>query len=184
VCSSDLDEPTSSLDPRQRADVHDLISGLRGSHTVILSTHILPEVSAVADRVAIVSRGRILAVDTPERLGERLRGREVVSLECATPAGGVEASDIRGALAVLAGVGDVSVEAGPAATWTVRFDSPVGTDLRADAAAVIVARGWRLLRLAGESLSLQDIFLQLTSEDGNAGSAAAAKPRRAGEPDV
>ena len=78
-----LDEPTSSLDPKQRFEVRELIAELRGKHTVILSTHILPEVSEVADRVVIINRGRVMAVDTPARLSERLRGRDVVRAEIA-----------------------------------------------------------------------------------------------------
>ncbi len=161
-----LDEPTSSLDPRQRADVRNLIAELKGRHTVILSTHILPEVSEVADRVIIVNRGRILAVDTPANLGGRLRAQEIVSLEFSVPGGGGAVDRIREAFAALAGAGPVQVGPGPDDTWQVRLESPVGTDLRAEAAALVVSRGWRLLALAGQSLSLQEIFLQLTREDG------------------
>jgi ABC-2 type transport system ATP-binding protein len=161
-----LDEPTSSLDPKQRADVRDLIAGLKGDHTVILSTHILPEVSEVADRVVIVNRGRIMAVDTPANLGGRLRAREVVRLEFADTSGSGRPEEIRAAFAAVPGAVGVAVEAGPASTFMVRLESALGTDLRAEAAALAVGKGWRLLGLAGESLSLQDIFLQLTDVDG------------------
>ena len=86
-----LDEPTSSLDPKQRVEVRDLIVALRGEHTVVLSTHILPEVSQVTDRVVIINRGRVMAVDSPNNLSQRLRGREEVTVEV----GGAAVEDLR-----------------------------------------------------------------------------------------
>jgi ABC-2 type transport system ATP-binding protein len=162
-----LDEPTSSLDPKQRYEVRELIAELKGKHTVILSTHILPEVSEVADRVFIINRGKVMAVDTPARLGERLKGRDVVRAEIA----GIDAADaaaraaVQAALAGVAGTLDVAVDAGAAGTLQARIESEVGVDLRADVAALVVGRGWRLLGLTGESLSLEDIFLKLTSDE-------------------
>ena len=162
-----LDEPTSSLDPKQRYEVRELIAELKGKHTVILSTHILPEVSEVADRVFIIDRGKVMAVDTPARLGERLKGRNVVRAEIA----GIDATDaaaraaVQAALAGVAGTLGVAVDAGAAGTLQARIESEVGVDLRADVAALVVGRGWRLLGLAGETLSLEDIFLKLTSDE-------------------
>jgi ABC-2 type transport system ATP-binding protein len=89
-----LDEPTSSLDPKQRVEVRDLIVALRGEHTVLLSTHILPEVSEVTDRVVIIDRGRIMAVDSPDNLSQRLRGREEITIEV----GGAQAGELRSTL--------------------------------------------------------------------------------------
>ena len=163
-----LDEPTSSLDPRQRHDVRELIASLKGRHTVILSTHILPEISDVADRVVIISRGKMMAVDTPARLADRLRARESVRLEIGGRAGSapVSAAAVRDVLAGLPGVRDVRVDAGPAGSLEARIDSAVGVDLRAEAAALVTGRGWPLLGLSGESVSLEDVFLALTrSED-------------------
>ena len=162
-----LDEPTSSLDPKQRFEVRELIAELKGKHTVILSTHILPEVSEVADRVFILNRGKVMAVDTPARLGERLRGREVVRVELA----GVDAADattraaVHAALSAVTGAVGAEVEATSAGTLQGRIQSDVGIDLRADVAALVVGRGWRLVGLTGESLSLEDIFLKLTRDD-------------------
>ena len=162
-----LDEPTSSLDPKQRYEVRELIAELKGKHTVILSTHILPEVSEVADRVFIIDRGKVMAVDTPARLGERLKGRDVVRAEIA----GIDATDaaaraaVQAALAGVAGTLGVALDAGAAGTLQARIESEVGVDLRADVAALVVGRGWRLLGLAGETLSLEDIFLKLTSDE-------------------
>ncbi len=162
-----LDEPTSSLDPKQRAEVRELIVGLKGRHTVILSTHILPEVSEVADRVVILHRGKVMAVDTPEKLGERLRARETVRVTIAGTAGatGPAADDVKDALSRLAGAVAVAVAVDAGGTIEARLESARGTDLRANAAALVVARGWRLVGLAGESLSLEDVFLELTSDE-------------------
>jgi ABC-2 type transport system ATP-binding protein len=162
-----LDEPTSSLDPKQRAEVRELIVGLKGRHTVILSTHILPEVSEVADRVVILHRGKVMAVDTPQKLGERMRGRETmrVVVARAAAAAGPTPEMVRNALAGLPGASLVTAAMNPGGTIEARVESARGTDLRADAAALVVARGWRLVGLAGESLSLEEVFLELTSGD-------------------
>jgi ABC-2 type transport system ATP-binding protein len=154
-----LDEPTSSLDPKQRVDVRDLIARLRGEHTVILSTHILPEVSQVTDRVVIINRGRVMAVDTPDALSQRLRGREEVTAEI----GGADPEIVRGTLETIPGVTRVTVEPASADTVTARVHSAVGSDLRADVARALAAR-WRLLGLRSESLSLEEIFLKLTGD--------------------
>jgi ABC-2 type transport system ATP-binding protein len=162
-----LDEPTSSLDPKQRFEVRELIAELRGKHTVILSTHILPEVSEVADRVFIINRGKVMAVDTPSRLGERLKGRDVVRVDIA----GVEAADssvraaVQMALRGVVGALGVEVEATAAGTLQARIQSDVGVDLRSEVAALVVGHGWKLVGLAGESLSLEDIFLKLTNDE-------------------
>ena len=163
-----LDEPTSSLDPQQRSDVRQLILDLKGRHTIILSTHILPEVSDVADRVVIISRGKAMAVDTPANLAGRLRACESVRLEIGAraAASAVSPDAVRESLAALPGVRDVRVHLNPTGTIDARLESGVGVDLRAEAAALVTGRGWPLLGLSGESLSLEEIFLALTrSED-------------------
>jgi ABC-2 type transport system ATP-binding protein len=157
-----LDEPTSSLDPKQRAEVRELIAGLKGDHTVVLSTHILPEVSEVADRVFIINRGNVMAVDTPANLAARLRAGEVVNLELATA--GSTPDHVRAAFADLRGAGQTDVVASETGTLRIRIQSEVGIDLRSDAAALAVGRGWKLLGLASESLSLEQIFLRLTRD--------------------
>jgi ABC-2 type transport system ATP-binding protein len=166
-----LDEPTSSLDPKQRYEVRELISELKGRHTVILSTHILPEVSEIADRVVIINRGKMMAMDTPAKLAERLRARESVRLQIGTRAGATPVSQdaVRQLLAGLAGVRDVRVSLGAAGTINACIESGVGVDVRAAAAALVTGRGWQLLGLSGESLSLEDIFLALTRGEGEGG---------------
>jgi ABC-2 type transport system ATP-binding protein len=162
-----LDEPTSSLDPQQRCEVRQLITALKGRHTVILSTHILPEVSEVADRVVIINRGKVMAVDTPGNLAGQLRARDAVRLEIRAPAGAeaVSPGRVREALAALPGALDIRVDIGAAGTITARIESEVGVDLRAAAAAMVTGRGWHLLGLAGEPLSLEDTFLALTRRE-------------------
>ena len=94
-----LDEPTAGLDPKQIIETRQLIRDLGGSHTIVLSTHILPEVSQTCQRVVIINKGRVVAVDTPDNLTARLRGAETMYLQVAGPA-----DDVRRALAALPGV--------------------------------------------------------------------------------
>ena len=166
-----LDEPTSSLDPKQRHEVRELIMALKGRHTVILSTHILPEVSEVADRVVIIDRGKVMAIDTPARLAERLRARESLRLEIGAGGGGSAESleAVRQALAALPGARDVHAAISATGTIDARIDSEVGVDLRAAAAALVTGRGWQLLGLSGDSLSLEEIFLALTRSESGGG---------------
>jgi ABC-2 type transport system ATP-binding protein len=144
---------------------------LKGRHTVILSTHILPEVSEVADRVVIIDRGKVMAIDTPARLAERLRARESVRMEIGAGGGGsaVSPEAVRQALAALPGARDVHAAITAAGTIDARIDSEVGIDLRAAAAALVTGCGWQLLGLSGESLSLEEIFLALTRSESGGG---------------
>jgi ABC-2 type transport system ATP-binding protein len=159
-----LDEPTSSLDPKQRVEVRDLIMGLRGEHTVVLSTHILPEVSQITDRVVIINRGRVMAVDSAANLSQRLRGREEVSLEV----GGATAAELQALLAAVPAVAAVHVRETGDGRLTARVESELGTDVRPEIARLVATR-FRLLALRSESLSLEEIFLQLTGAPGQAG---------------
>jgi ABC-2 type transport system ATP-binding protein len=156
-----LDEPTSSLDPKQRVEVRDLLVGLRGEHTIILSTHILPEVSQITDRVVIINRGKVMAVDSPKNLSQRLRGREEVLVEV----GGADAQSLREVVAAVPGVARVDVDELDGERLGARIQSDLGTDVRGDVARVLAAR-WRLLSLRSESLSLEEIFLKLTGDEG------------------
>lgn len=165
-----LDEPTVGLDPKQIIEVRHLIKGLRGSHTIILSTHILPEVSMTCDRVVIINKGRIAAVDTPANLTAQLRGGNLVRLEVRA-----DGNALRQALGQIAGVRNVSIEALPdGGRLRVAVETETGTDLRSRIAATVVGRGWELYELHAVSLSLEEIFLQLTTEE-------SAESARAGE---
>jgi ABC-2 type transport system ATP-binding protein len=157
-----LDEPTVGLDPNQIIETRALIKALGGDRTIILSTHILPEVSMVCGRVVIINRGAVVAVDTPENLTRRLTGADRVALTVRGPAPEVEKS-----LQRVPGV--IAVTVNPTANGVARFDvdAEPGRDLREQLAAVVVRHGWGLQELRSQSLSLEEIFLQLTtSEEG------------------
>jgi ABC-2 type transport system ATP-binding protein len=127
---------------------------------VVLSTHILPEVSQITDRVVIINRGRVMAVDSPDNLSQRLRGREEVTVEV----GGATSAEVRQAVLSVAGVAGVLVEEAASRVVTARVESALGTDVRGDVARALASR-WQLLTLRSESLSLEEIFLKLTGND-------------------
>lgn len=156
-----LDEPTVGLDPKQIIEVRHLIKGLAGSHTIILSTHILPEVSMTCDRVVIINRGKIAAVDTPANLTTKLKGGQRVRVEVQA-----EEKAARAALQDIPGVRSVEVEsAGGSGRIALSVESAQGQDIRAEIAARLVGKGWPLYELRGVNLSLEDIFLELTTDD-------------------
>jgi ABC-2 type transport system ATP-binding protein len=156
-----LDEPTAGLDPKQIIETRQLIRELAGTHTIVLSTHILPEVSQTCQRVVIISKGRVVAVDTPENLTARLRGSETMFLQVAGPDDAVPA-----ALSALPGVTRVSANTGKDGLLAIEVDSERGRDVRRELAATIVSSGWGLLELRPMRMSLEDIFLSLTTEEG------------------
>ncbi len=151
-----LDEPTIGLDPKQIIEVRELIKTLGKEHTILLSTHILPEVSQTCSRVIIINNGEIVAEDSPQRLGSRLRGAEQIYLQVARPAPEIpqELEKIQGVLAVRA-----------AENGAYEVETTLNTDRRADIAEMTVQRGWGLLELRPLQLSLEDVFLQLTTEE-------------------
>ena len=156
-----LDEPTVGLDPKQIIEVRKLIKGLAGEHTIILSTHILPEVSMTCDRVVIINKGKIAAIDTPENLTTQLKGGERVRLEV-----GGDPAALRSTLEAMEGVSRVEVEPVEASGHlSVTVESEQGRDLRSAIAAHVVGQGFDLYELRAVSLSLEDIFLQLTTEE-------------------
>jgi len=150
-----LDEPTVGLDPRQIIEVRNLIRSLGGEHTVILSTHILPEASQTCQRVLIIHQGHVVAEGSPEELTARLKGGEQVFLRVGRPP-----ADAVAQLRRLAGV----VEVQEMAAGQYRVTCALGQDLRPTVAALVVQQGWDLLDLSAADMSLEDIFLQLTRE--------------------
>jgi ABC-2 type transport system ATP-binding protein len=169
-----LDEPTVGLDPKQIIEVRHLIKNLAGSHTIILSTHILPEVSMTCDRVVIINKGKIAAVDTPENLTSQLRGGQRIRVEVQAPE-----KPLAELLGQIAGAGRVEVEASRAdGRVTAVVEAASGQDIRSQVAARIVEKGWALFELHGVSMSLEDIFLELTTDD--AAHAEAAAPATGG----
>lgn len=165
-----LDEPTVGLDPKQIIEIRELIKSLAGSHSVILSTHILPEATAVCQRVVIISGGRIVAEDTPDRLSTRLRHSEKIALTLIRAPGDAEAR-----LRQVGGVLEVHAN-GPAGHFLL--ESHLGKDIREDIARLAVTNNWGLIELKLISMTLEDVFLKLTRhEEGLAqGSVAAAGP--------
>ena len=153
-----LDEPTVGLDPGQIIRIRETIRSLGRERAVLLSTHILPEVDAVCDRVLIIDRGRIVAEGTVSELESRLTGAPVVR---AAFAGRVDA---RALLQGLAGVTEVAQESGDDET-RVRLECATGADPREDVFRTAVARGWVLRELTREALSLEDVFVRLTRHE-------------------
>jgi ABC-2 type transport system ATP-binding protein len=153
-----LDEPTVGLDPNQIKEVRSLIKNLAGQHTIILSTHILPEVEMTCDRVVIINKGRIVAVDTTENLTTQLKGGERVRLQVRGSAEGLRESVVS-----IGGVKSVMVTPGAGDLVTAEIESD--TDLRAQIASRVVNKGFDLLEMRAVNLSLEDIFMQLTTEE-------------------
>ena len=154
-----LDEPTIGLDPKQMIEIRELIKGFAGHKTVILSSHILPEVSMICQRVVIINEGRIVAEDTPEGLTGKDKTKVV--LEIKAPQAEVQAS-----LRAVPGVAAVSVEA-QSGDHSGRYvvEMVHGKDVRDAIAQSIVAAGWSLLEMHTLRLSLEDIFIRLVTEE-------------------
>ncbi len=152
-----LDEPTVGLDPKQIIEIRELIKSLAGSHSVILSTHILPEATAVCQRVVIISSGRIVAEDTPERLSTRLRHSEKIALTLTRAPADVEAQlrQVDGVLQVHAN--------GPAGHFLL--ETQLGKDVREDIGRLTVTSNWGLVELKLISMTLEDVFLKLTRHE-------------------
>ena len=154
-----LDEPTIGLDPEQAAEFRQLIAGMRGRRTVILSTHILPEVRLTCDRVMIIAQGRLLALDTPGNLTLRLRDASEVVAHIAGPHDEVERL-LRG----IPGVHDVRVDTyeaeasddGGPASYAIRAARQ--TDVRPAVVEAVAGRGWRLFELRSREMDLEEIF--------------------------
>jgi len=163
-----LDEPTIGLDPVQIIKIRETIRELGRDRAVLLSTHILPEVEAVCDRVLIIDRGRIVAEGTPAELRGKLAGSAAVRVVIL---GGPEA---REALAGVPGVAGVEVEVAAGETRARVLCAP-GADPREEIFRLAVARGWVLRELGREALSLEDVFVRLTRHE-EAPDEAAATP--------
>ena len=151
-----LDEPTVGLDPRQMREVRDLIRGLAGEHTVILSTHILSEASQICHRMLIINEGHIVAEDTPAHLTATLKGNDrlFLRLQSPPPEAAVELQRLPGVLAV-----DAGQDGGYDLTCAA------GEEHRPEIAAWVAGRGWGLLEMRPVVMGLEDIFLKLTQSE-------------------
>jgi ABC-2 type transport system ATP-binding protein len=156
-----LDEPTVGLDPKQIIEVRHLIKGLAGTHTIILSTHILPEVSMTCDRVVIINKGKIAAVDTPQNLTSQLKSGQRIQIEVQAPE-----KPLQDLLGQIPGASRVQVDASRADGHMLAIvEAAPGKDIRSLIAAKVIEKHWELYELRGVSMSLEDIFLELTTDD-------------------
>ena len=156
-----LDEPTIGLDPKQIIEVRELIKSLGSEHTIILSTHILPEVSMTCNRVVIINEGKLVAMDTPENLTARLQGSETVFVEVEGPI-----QDVLGAIEKMEEVISATVEQRKGdEVGLFKVQARVGSDIRKKLASLVVNSNWGLLELRPEKLSLEEIFLKLTTKE-------------------
>jgi ABC-2 type transport system ATP-binding protein len=151
-----MDEPTIGLDPSQIVEIRELIKNLEGAHTVMLSSHILPEVSQLCHRVIIINRGQIVASDTPENLSRQLGQGSRVLITVTGPADQVAA-----ALAAVSGVNRVLSQG--EGKYLVEADH--GVDLRPQLARMVVERGWQLLELKSQEFTLEEVFINLVTEE-------------------
>lgn len=172
-----LDEPTVGLDPKQMIEIRNLIKGLGKNRTVILSSHILSEVSAICERVVIIDHGKIMAVDTPENLSRRLKGDSKSLIRVDGDKGSV--------LNILRGISGVTQvdELGQKEEGTYDFliDCEDGADVRRDIFRALSAADMPILLLKPQDLSLEDVFLKLTDETADAATALESASQEAGQ---
>jgi gliding motility-associated transport system ATP-binding protein len=171
-----LDEPTAGLDPKQIIETRQLIKQLAGDHTIILSTHILPEVSQTCQRVVIINKGRVVAVDTPDNLIARLRGSETMYVQVDQAA-----EDATAILTRVPGVTRVVESDRREGRVGYEVESDVGRDVRRELARAVVTNGWGLLELRPLRMSLEDVFLSLITDESAAAPAPESQESRVGE---
>jgi ABC-2 type transport system ATP-binding protein len=154
-----LDEPTIGIDPIQVVETRRLIKELGKDQTVVLSSHILPEVSMLCDRVLIINEGRIVAEDTPKNLAAGLQGVERLEVEIGGPA-----AEVLPVLKGVKGVNDVAhVNEDGRHTYTIQAQA--GKDLRDEISQAVISNGWSLRGLQMVGMSLEEIFLRLTTQE-------------------
>src|SRR5499433_2434967 len=167
-----LDEPTAGLDPKQINETRELIRSLAGDHTIILSTHILPEVEQTCQQVIIINKGKLVATDSVRNLQARARGAESVLVEVAGRNGNLEPGTVQQKLEQISGVSRVSCKQQVDSRAVFEVESNTGSLVRGDLARAVVESGWDLNELRPASMSLEEIFLQLTGSE-EAGKAVA-----------
>lgn len=154
-----LDEPTIGLDPNQIREVRELIKSLAGDHTVMLSTHILPEAQMTCQRVIIINQGRVVAQDSTEAIAHRVQDAEVTTFRVANDDSAIPRV-LREALPQATAVRPVSGERG-----AYQIEAAVGTQLGPELAKLVVANNWGLLELRPQEVTLEEAFHQLTTEE-------------------
>ena len=159
-----LDEPTAGLDPKQINETRDLIKSLGGDHTIILSTHILPEVEQTCEQVLIINKGKLVATDSVHNLQNRARGAESVLVEVSGRNGSLDFDTVQRRLEQVAGVSRVVVKQSRPNRNSFEVESRKGF-VRGDLARAVVESGWDLNELRPAAMSLEEIFLQLTGTE-------------------
>ena len=156
-----LDEPTVGLDPKQIIEIRDLIKSLKKKHTVILSSHILSEVSAVCDYVLIISHGKLVASDTPDNLGKLAAGSNNLNLLVKG-----EKSRIRQLLEEISGVKEISIEKkSDQEGWNVTVSTEENADIREEVFFKMAENRYPILEMQSQKISLEEIFLELTEDN-------------------
>jgi len=163
-----LDEPTAGLDPKQINETRDLIKSLAGDHTIILSTHILPEVEQTCEKVIIINKGKVIATDSVHNLQNRARGVESVILEVAGRNGDLDSAAVVSHLEKISGVNKVSFKEKRQQRNIFEIESVKDRLIRGDLARAVVEAGWDLNELRPSAMSLEEIFLQLTGDQKSA----------------
>ena len=156
-----LDEPTSGLDPKQIIETRELIKGLSGDHTIILSTHILPEVEAVCKNVIIINRGKLVATDSVQNLKSRMGGSSAIQVQVST-GGEAGPETVRQRLEQVPGVSKVLDRETIGELYTFEVENLAGQNPRAEVARTLVQAGWNLYELKSVTFSLEEVFLELT----------------------
>jgi ABC-2 type transport system ATP-binding protein len=159
-----LDEPTAGLDPKQINETRDLIRSLGGDHTIILSTHILPEVEHTCEQVVIINKGKLVATDSVQNLQVRARGGESVLVEVAGRNGNLDSATVQQRLQQVAGTGRVLLKESRD-SLVFEVETQKVRSIRGDLARAVVESGWDLNELRPAAMSLEEIFLQLTKEE-------------------
>ena len=159
-----LDEPTAGLDPKQINETRDLIKSLAGDHTIILSTHILPEVEQTCQQVIIINKGKLVATDSVSNLQNRARGVESVLVEVDSRKGELDTAKVQERLGKVAGVSRVVFKEKRQNGSAFEVENKKGSLVRGDLARAVVEAGWDLNELRPAAISLEEIFLQLTEE--------------------
>ena len=159
-----LDEPTSGLDPKQINETRDLIKSLAGDHTIILSTHILPEVEQTCQYVLIINKGKLVVKDSVNNLQNRARGAESLLVEVAGRNGDVDSTSVQRRLELIPGVSRVVFKEKVQNRAAFEVESRKDGFVRGDLARTVVESGWDLNELRPTAVSLEEIFLQLTGE--------------------
>jgi ABC-2 type transport system ATP-binding protein len=165
-----LDEPTAGLDPKQINETRDLIKSLGGDHTIILSTHILPEVEQTCEQVIIINKGKLAATDSVQNLQNRARGAESMLVEISGRNGSLDSVSVQHRLEQINGVSRVVARQRQENRASFEVESRKGF-VRGDLARAIVESGWDLNELRPASMSLEEIFLQLTGAQADAATA-------------